>query len=86
MPEPGAVPEYWEEAKARLSRTDPVLAEVITSREESVLTSRGDMFLTLTGSIISQQISTKAAKSVWSRFEGLVGGEYARCRDRKSQS
>ena len=73
MPEPGAVPEYWEEAKARLSRTDPVLAGVITSREESVLTSRGDMFLTLTGSIISQQISTKAAKSVWSRFEGLVG-------------
>ncbi|NRB12578.1 MAG: DNA-3-methyladenine glycosylase 2 family protein [Candidatus Thalassarchaeum sp.] len=50
-----------------------MLAEVIASREQPVLTSRGDMFLTLTGSIVSQQISTKAAKSVWSRVEGLVG-------------
>ena len=73
MPEPGAVPEYWEEAKASLGRADSILAEVIASREQPVLTSRGDMFLTLTGSIVSQQISTKAAKSVWSRVESLVG-------------
>mgnify|MGYP000855580966 FL=1 len=73
MPEPGAVPGYWEEAKAGLGRADSVLAEVIASREQPVLTSRGDVFLTLTGSIVSQQISTIAAKSVWSRVEGLVG-------------
>ena len=73
MPEPGAVPEYWEEAKASLGRADSILAEVLASREQLVLTSRGDMFLTLTSSIVSQQISTKAAKSVWSRVESLVG-------------
>jgi len=73
MPAAGAVPEYWEVAKAELSAADSVLAEVIARNEEPVLSSKGDLFITLVSSIVSQQISTAAARTIWSRFEGLVG-------------
>ena len=73
MPAAGAVPEYWEAAKAELSAADSVLAEVIARNEEPVLSSKGDLFITLVSSIVSQQISTAAARTIWSRFEGLVG-------------
>ena len=73
MPAAGAVPEYWEAAKAELSAADSVLAEVIARNEEPVLASKGDLFITLVSSIVSQQISTAAARTIWSRFEGLVG-------------
>mgnify|MGYP002073704868 FL=1 len=35
------------------------------------LESRGDAFVTLSRSIVGQQISVKAAQSVWNRFEAL---------------
>jgi 3-methyladenine DNA glycosylase/8-oxoguanine DNA glycosylase len=36
-----------------------------------LLQSRGDAFTTLARSIVGQQISVKAAQSVWDRFEAL---------------
>ena len=69
----GKVPEYWNVAKVDLSAADSVLAGVIARNEEPALSSKEDMFLTLVSSIVSQQISTAAAKTVWSRFEDLVG-------------
>ena len=74
MPAAGEVPEYWEAAKADLSATDSALAEVITQNEEPALSSKGDLFLNLVSAIVSQQISTAAARTIWGRFEGLVGG------------
>jgi DNA-3-methyladenine glycosylase II len=41
---------------------------------EARLQSRGDAFTTLARSIVGQQISIKAAQSVWDRFAGAVGG------------
>lgn len=41
---------------------------------EARLQSRGDAFTTLARSITGQQISVKAAQSVWDRFASLVGG------------
>tara|TARA_B100001245_G_scaffold83396_1_gene59884 strand:- start:197 stop:826 length:630 start_codon:yes stop_codon:yes gene_type:complete len=73
MPAAGEVPEYWEAAKADLSATDSALAEVITQNEEPALSSKGDLFLNLVSAIVSQQISTTAARTIWGRFEGLVG-------------
>ena len=73
MPAAGEVPEYWEAAKADLSATDSALAEVITQNEEPALSSKGDLFLNLVSAIVSQQISTVAARTIWGRFEGLVG-------------
>ncbi len=73
MPAAGEVPEYWNAAKVDLSAADSTLAEVIARYEEPVLSSKGDLFLNLVSAIIGQQISTIAARTVWSRFEGLIG-------------
>jgi len=73
VPTAGSIPGYWVTAKAELTAADSVLAEVIALNEEPVLSSKGDMFLSLISAIVSQQISTTAARTIWSRFEGLVG-------------
>ena len=73
MPTAGEVPEYWDAAKVDLSATDSSLAEIIARYEEPVLSSKGDLFLNLVSAIVGQQISTIAARTVWIRFENLVG-------------
>ncbi len=75
---PGAVtalvtPGYWEEACRHLAKRDRVLKKLIPRFGEARLTSRGDAFTTLARSIVGQQISVKAAQSVWDRFALLVG-------------
>ena len=72
MPTAGSIPGYWVTAKAELSAADSILAEVIARNEEPVLSSKGDLFLNLVSAIVSQQISTTAARTIWGRFEGLV--------------
>jgi DNA-3-methyladenine glycosylase II len=42
---------------------------------DACLKSRGDAFTTLARSIVGQQISVKAAQSVWERFATLVQGD-----------
>ena len=66
-------PEYWEEAKEFLSEVDGVMSRLIDGHEHPPLSSRGDAFLTLMRSIVGQQISSKAADSVWGRIENLLG-------------
>jgi DNA-3-methyladenine glycosylase II len=73
MPMAGEVPEYWGAAKADLSAADSTLAKVIARNEEAILYSKGDLFLNLVSAIVGQQISTAAARTIWGRFEGLVG-------------
>jgi DNA-3-methyladenine glycosylase II len=64
-------PSYWEVAKTHLSEQDPVLAKIIANHGGE-LQSRGDAFTTLARSIVGQQISVKAAASVWSKYEQAV--------------
>ena len=64
----GESPPYWEIAKKELSNNDEILSEIISKFDDLELISRGDMFFTLIRSIIGQQISVKAAASVWSKF------------------
>src|SRR5688500_10624277 len=66
-------PEFWTEATAHLSRRDKVLRKLIKSYPEANLVSRGDAFQTLARSIVGQQISVKAAQSIWNRFATLAG-------------
>jgi DNA-3-methyladenine glycosylase II len=67
------VPEYWSRAKRSLARRDPVLAAVMRAHPGAALRGRGDTFQTLARSIVGQQISVKAADSVWRRLcEALV--------------
>jgi len=61
-------PEYWEEACKHLSKKDRVMRRLIPQFGEACLQSRGDAFVTLARSIVGQQISVKAAQTVWERF------------------
>jgi len=69
-----AAPEYWDEACRHLAKRDRVMRKLIPSYGDARLQSRGDAFSTLARSIVGQQISVKAAQSVWERFAALVPG------------
>ena len=62
-------PFYWYKAKNVLSKRDPILRRIINKFNKGYLTSRKDPFFSLCRTIIGQQISTKAADSIWSKFE-----------------
>ena len=62
-------PNYWNNAKKILSRRDPVLKKVIKKFSKGFLTTRKDPFFSLCRTIVGQQISTKAADSIWLKFE-----------------
>jgi len=64
-------PEYWEDARKYLTRRDRVMKRIIPQFGNACLQSRGDAFITLARSIVGQQISVKAAQSVWERFAAL---------------
>jgi DNA-3-methyladenine glycosylase II len=66
-------PEYWAEAKKHLGKRDAVLRRLIKSYPEPSLKSRGDAFQALARSIVGQQISVKAADSIWNRFAERAG-------------
>jgi len=68
-----SVPAYWHEATAALAARDSVLKELIARCEGLALGSRGDAFATLARAIVGQQISVKAAQSVWDRLSGKLG-------------
>lgn len=67
-------PAYWDDACKHLARRDRVLKKLIPQFGDARLASRGDAFTTLARSIVGQQISVKAAQSVWDRFAATVGG------------
>jgi len=64
-------PEYWDEACKHLTRRDRVMKRLIPQFGEACLQSRGEAFTTLARSIVGQQISVKAAQSVWEKFAAL---------------
>ena len=69
---PQVTPHYWDEACKHLSKRDRVMRKLIPQFGEGRLQSRGDAFTTLARSIVGQQISVKAAQSVWERFATLM--------------
>ena len=73
LPEFGPdAPPYWADACRHLVKRDRVLKKIIPQYPGVALQSRGDAFVTLARSIVGQQISVKAAQSVWDRFESLT--------------
>jgi len=62
-------PVYWHKAKKILSKRDPVLRKIIKKYNKGFLTTRGNPFFSLCRTVIGQQISTKAADSIWLKFE-----------------
>ena len=66
-------PNYWDRAKRSLARRDPVMGEIMRRHPKVFMMRRGEPFMTLARAIVGQQISVKAAQSVWNRFAGCVG-------------
>ncbi|MFO1317823.1 MAG: DNA-3-methyladenine glycosylase 2 family protein [Burkholderiales bacterium] len=67
-------PAYWDAATAALARGDPVLRRLVAATPGVHLARRGDPFTTLARAIVGQQISVKAAQSIWDRFVAATGG------------
>ena len=61
-------PSYWQQASSDLAQGDPVLGPLVDRFAGTALVSRGEPFVTLVRSIVGQQISVKAADSVWARL------------------
>jgi DNA-3-methyladenine glycosylase II len=84
-----SVPDYWADAARELASRDAVLSRLATRHEGLTMGSRGDAFSTLARAIVGQQISVKAAQSVWARLvaevdavtaDNLIGADLARLR------
>jgi DNA-3-methyladenine glycosylase II len=67
----GVRPAYWDEACKHLMKKDRVMKRLIPQFGPACLESRGDAFMTLARSVVGQQISVKAAQTVWERFAAL---------------
>ncbi len=65
-------PTYWSEACTQLSLRCEVMKNLIASYPEAALRTRGNPFQTLARAIVGQQISVKAAQSVWDRTVAAV--------------
>ena len=74
MPPRTVTPDYWDEACKHLAKRDRVMRKLIPRFAEGRLHSRGDAFTTLARSVVGQQISVKAAQTVWDRFSAVVNG------------
>ena len=69
---PETAPAYWAAACEHLMRKDRVLRRLVPKFPGAAIETRGDPFVTLARSVVGQQISVKAAQSVWTRFSGLM--------------
>lgn len=61
-------PDFWEAACKHLMKKDRVMKRLIPQFGDARLQTHGDAFVTLARSILGQQISVKAAQTVWERF------------------
>ena len=65
-------PDFWDEACKHLMKKDRVMKRLIPQFKDTALQTRGNAFVTLARSIVGQQISVKAAQTVWDRFASLT--------------
>lgn len=65
----------FERAVTHFKKTDPILYELARSIDPFVLEKTDKHFLKLIRSIIGQQLSVKAASTIFSRFEKLFDNE-----------
>ena len=73
MPAQSLTPDDYAKARRVLMRRDPVLGTAIKAIGPCLMAARQrhDHLTSLTGSIVSQQLSTKAAATIFGRFQAL---------------
>ena len=65
-------PPYWNKAKTHLSKSCPVMKGIIGRYKGEGMQARPDGFYTLIRAVVGQQISVKAADSVWAKLNKAV--------------
>lgn len=82
--------DYWDGARRALARKDKVMARVIRGYKGETLVGGRCGFETITRSVVGQQISVKAAASIWASVEKRLAPispeRIARCRKTTLQS
>lgn len=68
-----AKPGYWDEALRHLMRRDRILRRLIPEHPDAWLSTPASAFGTLARTVISQQLSAKAANDMWQRFVDACG-------------
>jgi DNA-3-methyladenine glycosylase II len=66
------VPDYWQDAISYISRKDEVMAGLIALYPDAALINLGNPCQTLVRAVVGQQISVKAADTIWQRLERQV--------------
>ncbi len=64
--------DYWQQAAKELAANDAVIKKLVKAYPKASFNDRDDPFTTLARSIVGQQISVKAAQTIWGRTETLV--------------
>lgn len=72
MARPTSFARSLTNARRHLSRNDPVLAKLMAAIGPCTLKPGGESFALLVRGIVSQMISTQAARSVYARLEALL--------------
>lgn len=67
-------PEIEKEAILHISKVDLLMAEIIKKAGPLSWEQDESYFFSLTSSIVGQQLSVKAARTIWQRFEILLKG------------
>ena len=67
-------PTFWDQATRALGERDHILRRLIATFPDIHLVRRGDAFTTLARAIVGQQISVKAAQTIWGRLVKATGG------------
>ena len=65
-------PAYWQDSLQYLTSADKTLGDIISQHKDYSITSRGEAYETLLRAIVGQQISVKAAASVWNKIVDLI--------------
>lgn len=75
--------EHWDIAVQELSERDKILKNIISNYRGERLKLKNDGFLTLARAIVGQQISVKAADTIWKRLEITANGNISSTRIRE---
>ena len=67
------IPPYWKKATKSLSKTDTILKDLIDAKSHLDIKLKTDPFITLARAIVGQQISVKAAETIWGRIVSVAG-------------
>jgi DNA-3-methyladenine glycosylase II len=67
--------QHIRDARNHLRKHDPVMREILRQVGPFTAKIRRDRFASLAGAIVAQQISGKAARSIWDRLEALLQPE-----------